>query len=200
MISLFTEKLLQLDKSYSTSRKIFIAYLKIYQSTNPYFQHVDFLQQGRSPSFHNLSIKEYYDNSLDSYSEALSQYKSGVPIDFIVGAPSSRNYATAYVDKFSKSHPSAKLLTIHKLNGLQSSHPNTSSEMLFQDIVLEASSINLSIANRVLIVDDILNEGKTVSAIIRKLEENGLSQECDVCVAVPLVVPNKLVQFMPIKY
>jgi hypothetical protein len=108
--------------------------------------------------------------------------------DLIVEAPSSKPHAKAFAD-------AAREIAVNTPSVVFSKRPEISATTgaTFAEIKAALSyepRIALRDHSRLLVVDDVFNDGKTVAAVISCLRDDGLCPEAPAIVAVALYVPR----------
>ncbi len=107
--------------------------------------------------------------------------------DAIVMAPSSRMDAQPYFEKLLICGGTDCTSRFSKSSNLSAGVASTTSQAL-ADALDYAAVGDESGFDSILLVDDIFNTGKTIVALISKLRDAGLRNDCKITVAVPLLI------------
>ena len=139
----------------------------------------------------NAPIAKRYDANLKKFTRSLAdiveQGMAGRHPDAIVELPSTRNFNKPYTAEILTRFPAARDLTlIVDRHGNVKSGEDASFDEVLADTFIHGTD-GLDTLKTVLLVDDILAEGKTAAAIVDRLREAGLSSKARIVLAVPLV-------------
>ena len=132
-----------------------------------------------------------YENKLETYIEHLTQLVEGEDFDVITKAPSSREDAQPYFDSIKAEFPDALDLSdcFSKKDDCKAGSAGSLKEFL-PCLFFDCDS-ELGDYSSLLIVDDLMSNGLTAAAMIRRLYEEGLQDEAEISVAVPLLLREK---------
>lgn len=119
---------------------------------------------------------------------AVEQELGGEIVDAILEVPSSRDLNKPYTQAILSRYPNAVNLTKHlkRLGSVKSGEGASSAEVLADTIAMDLPP--LENIHKLVIVDDVLGSGNAVGAVIARLQNSGLPDTCQICLAVPLVV------------
>lgn len=162
---------------------------------------LEFLQSVRSGALRAISptgnpedtlIGRTYQAMLQDFTLRLADvFESGSglgPPDALIEVPSTRPYNRPYADEFRRRFSETLDLTpnVHRAGQFKSGEGAS-----FQEVFTDTSVTGtppLANIRSLLLIDDVLAEGKTVAAVVARLREAGLPEETRILVAVPLVV------------
>lgn len=132
-----------------------------------------------------------YQSKLDTYVENLTELVENREFDVITKAPSSREDAQPYFDSIKAEFPDALDLSdcFSKKDGCKAG--SAASLKKFLPCLTFGCDCELGDYSRLLIVDDLMSNGLTAAAMIRRLQEEGLQDEAEISVAVPLLLREK---------
>jgi len=143
------------------------------------------ISKARKKDPHASILAKQYVQNLPSYVSALVHSIEG-PVDAVISPCSDHSgQAKPYRSGLCEKFPAAIDLTdrLTRINGKRSSDQPTLDEAVAQLRYVPTGDENKY--QRLVIVDDNLHTGTTASAIILKLRNYGLPDDCDVIVAAP---------------
>lgn len=130
-----------------------------------------------------------YRRSVPSFAGQLTRALADCHFDAILSPPSSRADADAYRAAFATQHPTAMDLTnAFSRSGKVKSGPGTSLPELIADLAFSPPT-GIGNCQTILIVDDVLGDGKTAAAIIERLKPH-VPRDATFTLACPLWVRN----------
>lgn len=129
-------------------------------------------------------VRRFADALADHVAQGLAQ---DAP-DLIIELPSSRDFNAPYTAAIKSRFPDAVDLTaaVRRVGNVRSG-AGSSADAVLADTVI-ATDYNLSAVRTLVLIDDILDEGKTAGAVIARLREAGLPVRANISLAVPLVI------------
>jgi hypothetical protein len=155
-----------------------------------FLQYARELPDGRpenaSRALEYANTQKYHTRKL---ADIVEQGMAGGHPDAIVELPSTRNFNKPYTAEIRRRFPDARNLPpIVGRHWKVRSAESASFEEVLADTFIISDNDGLDTLKTVLLVDDILGEGKTVAAIVARLREAGLSSTAHIVLAVPLVI------------
>ena len=115
-------------------------------------------------------------------SQPLFASTTGGPVfDFLVVAPSNKNFAGILRNHAEINHQSDISQRFAKIDDASSAEPGTKLPDVFQSICYQSAGDEEE-ANSVAIIDDVVSDGKTAAAIIQRLREAGLRKDAKIIV------------------
>lgn len=107
--------------------------------------------------------------------------KDNSKFDLLVVAPSSKKFAGMLGDHSAIEYQTNISARFSKLDGTSSAEPDTDATSVYRSISYRAEGDEKE-ATSIAIIDDVVDGGKTVAAIIQRLREAGISSEATVVV------------------
>ncbi|MCU7495160.1 MAG: hypothetical protein HF314_18520 [Ignavibacteria bacterium] len=154
---------------------ITLIYLRKYDNQlDNSFSQVDYLHTSRSPAFQ--SDKQLSENKRLQYESGINSCVNKIletsakweDADIIVSAPSKSDYQKPYFDKVKLKTFNAKDLTEKFSKGIRAGDPGNFKKF-YSEFHFDKKEMKPIHYNKLLIVDDVYSDGKTVSAIVNKL-------------------------------
>lgn len=137
----------------------------------------------------NHEMEKSYKVNEKNFAIELAKSMEGYQFDHIISPPTSEPFAKVYRDAIinEKGIRSDLTTTLNKAGETKAAYPNVTVEMLARSF----EKTNLSDYCKVqslLIVDDILSSGKTITALLQFMRGNGLNEYTNIGFACPLWV------------
>ena len=136
-----------------------------------------------------------YESAFPEIEERFTRASDGLVVDLVVESPSCAPHASEFAEAAIRVHPKA-VRAAFDYDCVNGKRTNAAKGATVSD--LEAAMTprmpfpQLHQAKRVLIVDDIFNDGDTAAAVLHKLWAGGLNRRASILVAVPLrVMPSE---------
>lgn len=134
------------------------------------------------------AYQKAYDSDLGKHQSRLQAALKPVTWDLLVEAPSSKPHAAQFAEVARVVRETPEIIL--KKTTATSATGGSSVDQLTNSLILD-SELDLSVFRNVLIVDDVLAVGNTVTAIIHKLQLSGLNTGAKISLAVALrVIPS----------
>lgn len=138
---------------------------------------------------------EAYLNELPKLLVRFRAAASAIECDLVIECPSCESHAARFATTAAMAHPDAMYLVLG-YDCKNENRPRAGREASVQELAMaifpKSSPMDLNNVRKVLIVDDVFNDGKTAAAVTHKLWEWGLDRNAAFCVAVALrVMPSQ---------